>query len=73
MSEEQADTGPVEAWLAEIAAKSRQPLRVVRKVLDHHRVRPQMAPPRPHRLLVTSVAFDGVRPAADSGAGEGGR
>ncbi|MFJ8948209.1 hypothetical protein ACIRG4_34075 [Streptomyces sp. NPDC102395] len=72
MSQEQADTGPVEAWLAEIADKSRQPLPVVRKVLDQHRVRPQMAPPRPHRLLVTSVAFDGVRPAADSGAGEGG-
>ncbi|MCX5252543.1 MULTISPECIES: hypothetical protein [Streptomyces] len=70
MSEEQADTGPVEAWLAEVAARSRQPLPVVRKVLAQHRVRPQMAPPRPHRLLVTSVAFDGVRPAADSVAGE---
>ncbi|MFM9596728.1 hypothetical protein ACKI1J_45315 [Streptomyces scabiei] len=72
MSEEQADTGPVEAWLAEVADKSRQPLPVVRKVLAQHRVRPQMAPPRPHRLLVTSVAFDGVRPDADSAAGDRG-
>jgi hypothetical protein len=69
MSEEQPEIGPVEAWLAEVAAKSKQPLPVVTRVLDQHRVRPAMAAPRPHRLLVTSVAFEGVRPAADSPAG----
>ncbi|MFF2308171.1 hypothetical protein ACFVVP_37395 [Streptomyces sp. NPDC058128] len=72
MSDEQADTGPVEAWLVDITRKARQPLPVVREVLAQYRVRPQLAPPRPHRLLVTSVAFDGVRPAANSGAGESG-
>ncbi|WP_330457433.1 hypothetical protein OIB37_11295 [Streptomyces sp. NBC_00820] len=69
MNEEQAETGPVEAWLAEVARKSRQPLAMVQRILTQHRVRPAMAPPRPHRLLVTSVVFEGVRPAADSTLG----
>ncbi|MGA5291591.1 hypothetical protein [Streptomyces pseudogriseolus] len=57
--------GPVEAWLEEIAGASQQPVEVVREVLAEHGVRAQTALPRPHRILVTAVEFDGIRPAPD--------
>ena len=59
-------TGPVEAWLAEITKASRQPVEVVREVLAEHGVRAHTALPRPHRILVTAVEFEGTRPAPDS-------
>ncbi|MFC8442113.1 hypothetical protein ACFUJT_28600 [Streptomyces griseoincarnatus] len=57
--------GPVEAWLEEIAGASQQPVEVVREVLAEHGVRAHTALPRPHRILVTAVEFEGIRPAPD--------
>ncbi|MEU0443737.1 hypothetical protein [Streptomyces sp. NPDC006186] len=56
-------SGPVEAWLAEIAKAARQPVEVVRAVLAEHGVRAHTALPRPHRILVRAVEFEGIRPA----------
>jgi len=61
MSQEQAGPSQVELWLAEVAQKSGQALPEVRKILAEHHVRPQTALPHPHRLLVTSVAFKGIK------------
>jgi hypothetical protein len=63
--------GPIEAWLAEIAAATKQPVTEVQRVLAEHAVRPQTALPRPHLLRVTSVDFDGLRPEP-GGAGQPG-
>lgn len=57
--------GPVEAWLEEVAARSGQPAEVVREVLTEHGVRAHTALPRPHRLQVTEVEFEGTRPVPD--------
>ncbi|MEV7801728.1 hypothetical protein AB0O28_02125 [Microbispora sp. NPDC088329] len=61
--------GQVARWLQEIADKSGEPLDVVQRVLTEHGVRAQTASPRPHRLLITHVSFNGLRPVF----GEGGR
>ncbi|MCX4618035.1 hypothetical protein ACFZAB_33745 [Streptomyces albogriseolus] len=57
--------GPVDAWLEEIARASQQSVEVVREVLAEHGVRAHTALPRPHRILVTAVEFEGIRPAPD--------
>jgi hypothetical protein len=53
---------PVGRWLSEVAGESRQPIEVVQDVLSQHGVRAQTTLPRPHRLLVTDIKFDGIRP-----------
>ncbi|GAA3832659.1 hypothetical protein GCM10022226_62430 [Sphaerisporangium flaviroseum] len=62
MSQDESAEGPVGEWLAEVAKRSRQPLDAVRDILTSHGVRARTTLPRPHRVLVTEVFFDGLRP-----------
>jgi hypothetical protein len=66
VSEDNDSDGPIEAWLKEVAAISGRPVDIARKVLTEHGVRAHTALPRPHRLRVTEVEFEGVRPTPDS-------
>ncbi|MEU9836279.1 hypothetical protein AB0D67_32485 [Streptosporangium sp. NPDC048047] len=62
MNQDESTEGPVGEWLAEVAKRSGQPLDVVREILTSHGVRARTTLPRPHRILVTEVFFDGLRP-----------
>lgn len=64
---DEASANQVEQWLAEVARKSGQSVPDVRQILADHRVRPQTTLPHPHRILVTSVAFEGLKTVPGDG------